>query len=344
MSDTENPDRPDATGDAAAFPPPPAEQSAEHADEQLTEPLFQQHSVPEVPEPTRQYDFAPPTPPVPPAAHPPAAHPPAAHPAQFGYPAPQQFGQPAPVPVQPEPKPERGRVSGWTWPLVSALALVLGVVGGFVGASLADDDDVTVSPNGIEVETRKAAPLPADNASIAAVAAKVLPSTVQIIAEYDGEDQGATGSGFVFDKQGHVITNNHVVAQAAEDDGPIVVIDQDGEHREASVVGRSAVYDIAVLRRHRRGPSRWAKQPPRQSHSSTCAADPQRDHDGDGRRHRGWRSRRRSLLARRASGRRARAQRLTRCDHLDGPVGRKRRGRQRDRRRRARLPAAEVVA
>ena len=58
----------------------------------------------------------------------------------------------------------------------------------------------------------------------------MLPSTVQIVAEYDGKDQGATGSGFVLDDKGHVITNNHVVAQADEDDGPIEIIDQDGNH------------------------------------------------------------------------------------------------------------------
>ena len=53
-------------------------------------------------------------------------------------------------------------------------------------------------------------------AIVAAVAEKVLPSTVQIVAEYDGKAQGATGSGFVLDDQGHVITNNHVVAEADE--------------------------------------------------------------------------------------------------------------------------------
>ena len=75
----------------------------------------------------------------------------------------------------------------------------------------------------------------------------MLPSTVQIVAEYDGKDQGATGSGFVLDDKGHIITNNHVVAQADEDNGPIEVIDQDGNHMKATVVGRSTVYDIAVL-------------------------------------------------------------------------------------------------
>ncbi|HET8603725.1 MAG TPA: trypsin-like peptidase domain-containing protein, partial [Marmoricola sp.] len=105
----------------------------------------------------------------------------------------------------------------------------------------------TQNPGILHVQRRTAAPLPADNGSIPAVAAKVLPSTVQIVAEYGGNAQGATGSGFVMDREGHIITNNHVVAQAATDHGPIEVIDHRGRHYRARVVGRSAVYDIAVL-------------------------------------------------------------------------------------------------
>ena len=70
------------------------------------------------------------------------------------------------------------------------------------GALVVNGDDGSVAGGVLSVERRTAAPLPADNGSIAAVAAKVLPSTVQIVAEYDGKDQGATGSGFVLDKQG----------------------------------------------------------------------------------------------------------------------------------------------
>jgi putative serine protease PepD len=52
----------------------------------------------------------------------------------------------------------------------------------------------------------------------------------------------------VLDKLGHIITNNHVVAQADQDNGPIEVIDQFGNHSKATVVGRSTTYDIAVLK------------------------------------------------------------------------------------------------
>ncbi len=154
--------------------------------------------------------------------------------------------QPYPVGGEPPERPAKARVPAWMLPAVAVVALVLGLTGGAIAGALTDGG----SPAGgvFSVERRTAAPLPADNGSIAAVAAKVLPSTVQIVAEYEGKDQGATGSGFVLDDKGHIITNNHVVAQADEDNGPIEVIDQGGNHMKASVVGRSTVYDIAVLR------------------------------------------------------------------------------------------------
>ncbi|HEX2894202.1 MAG TPA: trypsin-like peptidase domain-containing protein [Marmoricola sp.] len=180
-----------------------------------------------------------------------AGHPAAGQPVT-GYPA---AGYPAagyPVAGYPTAKDGPGRderrsgLPGWTWPMIAALALVVGLAGGAVGGALVANDNGG-SGGVLSVQRRTAPPLPADNNSVAAVSAKVLPSTVQIIAEYNGKAQGATGSGFVFDKQGHVITNNHVVAEAADDNGPIEVIDHDGRHLKATVVGRSAVYDIAVL-------------------------------------------------------------------------------------------------
>ena len=53
-----------------------------------------------------------------------------------------------------------------------------------------------------------------------------------------------TGSGFVWDEQGHVITNLHVIADAAE----ATVKLADGRDYPASLVGVSEAHDIAVLR------------------------------------------------------------------------------------------------
>jgi putative serine protease PepD len=165
---------------------------------------------------------------------------------QHTSPYPQPYAPYTPPSPAPAPQRPTAKVPAWMLPAVAVVALVLGLTGGVIAASLMSDN--SSSPGGVlSVQRRTAAPLPADNRSIAAVASKVLPSTVQIVAEYDGKAQGATGSGFVLDSKGHIITNNHVVAQAAADDGPIDVIDQNGHHMKASVVGRSTVYDIAVL-------------------------------------------------------------------------------------------------
>lgn len=53
----------------------------------------------------------------------------------------------------------------------------------------------------------------------------------------------STGSGWIFDEAGHVITNLHVIDGASE----IEVQLHDGEIREATVVGRDPSTDIAVL-------------------------------------------------------------------------------------------------
>lgn len=56
--------------------------------------------------------------------------------------------------------------------------------------------------------------------------------------------QAGSGSGFVFDEQGHIITNNHVVEGAEQLD----VIFADGTTIPATVVGSDAYNDLAVLR------------------------------------------------------------------------------------------------
>jgi putative serine protease PepD len=177
-------------------------------------------------------------------------------------PTPGQPGEPYPWPTaayptdyvgQPAGQHARpsGPVPGWLWPVVAGLALMVGLLGGTLGGvavsrSLGNDSSVTIPT--IDSDS-SLPPLEADNGSIASVAAQLLPSTVQILAMggADGETSGgATGSGFVLDDQGHVITINHVVAGATAP-GEITVVDHKGVVHDASIVGRSAVYDIAVL-------------------------------------------------------------------------------------------------
>ncbi len=143
------------------------------------------------------------------------------------------------------------RPSGWIWPVVAAVALVLGLLGGVAGAiaweNAADDSAAPSAYDGLQDDAIVEQPPVEPGRGVAGVARAVLPSTVQIIAEYEGDPEGATGSGFVIDVDGHIVTNNHVVASAAEGEGQVQVVDQAGNTFEAEIVGRSSVYDLAVL-------------------------------------------------------------------------------------------------
>ncbi|MGC4109494.1 MAG: trypsin-like peptidase domain-containing protein [Nocardioides sp.] len=175
----------------------------------------------------------------------------------YGDPPPQRPtytapGMPAyPVPAR-APEPPRGRVPGWLWPVVSIVALVVGVLGGVLGGAIYQNihDGSTegrLSGGLADAGTVSKPPLPVSNRSVASVAQRLLPSTIQVLAEYQGKKDGATGSGFVLDRAGHYITNNHVVADAMSDHGPIEIVDQNGDKFPAVVVGRSPTYDLAVL-------------------------------------------------------------------------------------------------
>jgi len=125
------------------------------------------------------------------------------------------------------------------------LALVAGILGGAAGGWLMNDvldDDQTLSQDPLPTDP---APLPADNTSVAAVATELLPSVVHI--KVTGNGQEATGSGWVLDDDGHIVTNNHVVESVAEG-GDITVVTEDEQQREASIVGTSPSYDLAVLK------------------------------------------------------------------------------------------------
>lgn len=168
---------------------------------------------------------------------------------------PSAESSPAADPAPPEPGTLYAAPRPPSLRALTVVALVAGLVGGAIGGYAVDQrdglEDVIVVPSDRFRDANDAVstpPLEADNASIAAVARKLLPSTVQITAQFGGDNTGSTGSGFVLDDEGHFVTNNHVVEQSAEENGEIRVIDYEGRSFVASVVGRSPVYDLAVLK------------------------------------------------------------------------------------------------
>ncbi|MFF3323214.1 S1C family serine protease [Streptomyces sp. NPDC002889] len=157
------------------------------------------------------------------------------------------WGSPVPVADSPRRKRTGGAVAA-----VLAAALVAGGVGGGIGYWAAEHND-----DPFDSTTVSAADAPRDlkrePGTVAAVAGKALPSVVTIEAQSGGaglegaEGEAGTGTGFVYDREGHILTNNHVVASAA-DGGTLSATFSNGKKYDAEVVGRAQGYDVAVLK------------------------------------------------------------------------------------------------
>ena len=92
---------------------------------------------------------------------------------------------------------------------------------------------------------------PEGRVGVPAMVARVLPAVVSITARQIERDQfnqavpaSGLGSGFIVDRQGHMLTNNHVVDGAAD----IKVALIDGRTFRAVLVGADPFTDLAVLR------------------------------------------------------------------------------------------------
>ena len=83
------------------------------------------------------------------------------------------------------------------------------------------------------------------NGSVAAVAAKILPSVVSL--EVRKGTGGDTGTGIVISSDGYIMTNNHVVADVSKG-ARLSVVFADEQQVPGTVVGRDSVNDLAVVR------------------------------------------------------------------------------------------------
>ncbi|MBC2900669.1 S1C family serine protease [Streptomyces cupreus] len=148
----------------------------------------------------------------------------------------QQNGAAVPTKDQRRKKGKRLLLTG-----ALLLALVSGGVGGVVGAYMERNGGVG------DVELPQAAAEPTGRApdSVAGIAARALPSVVTL--HVSGSEEQGTGTGFVLDDRGHILTNNHVVEPAGSD-GEISVTFHSGDTAKATVVGRDSGYDLAVVK------------------------------------------------------------------------------------------------
>jgi S1-C subfamily serine protease len=131
-------------------------------------------------------------------------------------------------------------------PLLLVVALVAGLLGGGVGWWLTEHANDALHRPDVSI-AKVQSPVKRDPGSIAGVAKRVGPAVVSIAIQTPNEF--AIGSGFVIDKQGDILTNNHVIAPAVDsNDSSIVVTFSNEATATAKIVGRDPTSDLAVIK------------------------------------------------------------------------------------------------
>jgi S1-C subfamily serine protease len=129
--------------------------------------------------------------------------------------------------------------------VLAIIALVIGIAGGWVGRKTAEVVEAfTTSKVTLETDDNPEQP----TGRFAKVAAAVADSVVTIEAVSDQE--GSQGSGVVVDGRGYIVTNNHVISEAAANPSQYktTVVFNDGKEVPANLVGRDPKTDLAVLK------------------------------------------------------------------------------------------------
>ncbi len=141
---------------------------------------------------------------------------------------------------------------------ISAVVVVSLIIGGLAGGvsgwlaadmlnnlSSSQNNSLPTSPQANGANQNSLPPIKPLEGSIAALVQAVQPSVVSISAE--GSSSAGSGSGFIYRSDGYIITNNHVIANAANS-GTIEVTLFDRSTHRATLIGRNSSYDLAVIK------------------------------------------------------------------------------------------------
>lgn len=138
-----------------------------------------------------------------------------------------------------------GRVSYLALLVLLVIALVIGAIGGVIGRKTAEVAEAfTTSKVTLSTSGNSEAP-PGQFAKVAAATAAAV-----VTIESKSDQEGMQGSGLIIDGRGYILTNNHVISEAANNPSQFktTVVFNDGKEVPANMVGRDPKTDLAVLK------------------------------------------------------------------------------------------------
>ena len=144
----------------------------------------------------------------------------------------------------PAPRRRRGLTALVVAGTIAASA-VAGGVAGTVAAHRGGTNAAAAAPASSTSVNVPASSQTTSSTAIGAVAKAVLPSVVQVtVQSYGGT---SLGSGIILSSDGKILTNNHVIADAANGQGDLTVTFNDGKTAQATIVGYDTNSDLAVI-------------------------------------------------------------------------------------------------
>ncbi|MEK0322292.1 MAG: trypsin-like peptidase domain-containing protein [Nitrosopumilus sp.] len=129
---------------------------------------------------------------------------------------------------------------------IGAIIVIVMFVALFVSPPELIKPEIVVSNGHTTSTVGEVTPLYSKSLTLIEIFEKSEPGVVRVNVQRNetGEQTNALGSGFVFDKKGHIITNAHVVDKAKK----IVVTFLDGRSYNAEIIGIDEFTDLAVIK------------------------------------------------------------------------------------------------
>ncbi len=150
-------------------------------------------------------------------------------------------------PTQP-PAPAQTARRGPAGATIVAVAIVAGIVSGGLSAAavtrLMGPEGTTLSGNQTPTATNVSNVTIDESSAIINAVERAMPAVVQIATSAQGGVQTGLGSGFIFDADGWILTNRHVVDDADE----LTVILNDTRQLDGEVYGVDPLTDLAIVK------------------------------------------------------------------------------------------------